>query len=72
MNRGDYILAWEGGTLSGEETITFFQSLIDDGSAWRLQGMYRRQATALIEAGLCKEITGGTEDERKGCITKAK
>jgi hypothetical protein len=47
------ILAFEEGDLSEAEVITLFQHLIDDGSAWSLQGSYGRTAKALIEAGLC-------------------
>jgi len=49
----DKIIAYESGELSDEETIELFQSLINDGTAWQLQGTYGRQANALIEAGLC-------------------
>jgi len=33
--------------------IQSFQSLIDSGIVWQLQGFYGRTAHALIEAGLC-------------------
>ena len=33
--------------------IQSFQSLIDSGIVWQLQGFYGRTAQALIEAGLC-------------------
>lgn len=49
----DTILAWEHGELSHEEAIEFFQGLINDGTAWKLQGSYGRTAKALIEAGYC-------------------
>ncbi len=46
------MIAWEQGELSEEETVTLFQSLVNSGLAWQLQGAYGRQALALIEAGL--------------------
>ena len=33
--------------------IQSFQSLIDSGIVWQLQGFYGRTAQALIEGGLC-------------------
>ena len=47
------MMDWEDGQLTDEETFAFFQKLIDNGMAWTLQGMYGRQAVALIEAGYC-------------------
>ena len=40
---------------SEEETIEFFQSLIDSGLVWQLQGSYGRTAMFLIEQGYCEE-----------------
>ncbi len=48
------IIDYECGTLSEEKTIDLFQSMIDDGSVWTLQGHYGRTAKALIDAGYCK------------------
>ena len=44
---------WEAGELSEEETVDFFQKLIDSGLAWTLQGCYGRQAALFIKEGLC-------------------
>jgi hypothetical protein len=49
----DKIIQFESGEMDDQETINFFQELIDDGLVWNLQGMYGRMATALIEAGHC-------------------
>ena len=38
---------------SEEVTIEAWQMLIDTGTCWQLQGWFGRQATALIEAGIC-------------------
>lgn len=40
-----------------EEEIKAWQHLIDTGICWQLQGWFGRQATFLIEHGLCKVKT---------------
>ena len=54
MDQLDQIIAYEQGDLSEEDTVTLFQSLIDSGVVWRLQGHYGRTARKLIEAGYCQ------------------
>ena len=49
----DNIMAFESGELNEQQTIEFFQSLIDSGLVWQLQGSYGRFAHSLIKAGLC-------------------
>jgi hypothetical protein len=53
FNLVDFIIRYENGECTEEEMIEGFQQLIDSGMAWKLQGMYGRQAARLIEAGLC-------------------
>lgn len=38
---------------SEEQVIEAWQTLIDTGLAWQLQGWFGRQASALIDAGVC-------------------
>lgn len=54
MDQIDQIIAYENGELDEVETIELFQSLIDSGLVWQLQGHYGRTAARLIEAGLCE------------------
>lgn len=46
------IIAFESGELDQDGVIELFQSLVDSGLAWSLQGSYGRTAQALIQAGL--------------------
>lgn len=55
MLQVDQLIAYEQGELSDDETISFFQSLIDSGLAWSLQGHYGRTAANLIQSGLCTQ-----------------
>ena len=48
----DKIIAYEQGNLSDDETLELFQTLVDNGMAWSLQGSYGRTAASLLEAGL--------------------
>ncbi len=55
MSIVDGIMAFESGELDDEGVITLFQTLLDDGTVWRLQGSYGRLAKRLLDAGLIKE-----------------
>lgn len=48
----DDIIRWENGDMDEGQEISFFQTLVNTGLAWRLQGSYGRTAAALIDAGL--------------------
>lgn len=55
MNHIDFIMALEGGEIESEEELAAgMQAMINDGTAWQLQGSYGRLASQLIEAGLCQ------------------
>ena len=47
----DKIIAYEEGSLSDDETIDLFQSLVNSGLAWQLHGSYGRTAARMIEQG---------------------
>jgi hypothetical protein len=64
MDLVDTIIAYEEGNLGEQETIAFFQELIDSGLVWQLQGRYGRTAVSLIEAGLCSRKP--VKQERQG------
>jgi hypothetical protein len=48
----EVIVRYEQGELEEQEVIDLFQSLVNSGLAWSLQGHYGRTAMDLIEAGL--------------------
>lgn len=58
MSELDSIIAYEQGELSYEDTIALFQSLVNSGLAWRLQGHYGRTATAMVADGLISLSAG--------------
>ena len=60
MDRVDKIISFEDGSMENEDVIIFIQELIDDGSAFTLQGIYGRIALSLIRSGLCHHK--GNED----------
>ena len=53
MDNIDKIVAFENGELDDVEIIELFQSLIDSGLVWKLQGFYGRTAHNLIKSGAC-------------------
>jgi hypothetical protein len=48
-----FVMDYESGELGDDAIVEGFQHMIDNGSAWQLQGHYGRTAHALIENGLC-------------------
>jgi hypothetical protein len=54
MNTIEKIIAYENGEMEDpQETVQFFQEIINSGLIWQLQGHYQRTAKSLIEAVLC-------------------
>jgi hypothetical protein len=47
------IIDYEGGEMEDEDVVKMYQSMINDGTAWRFQGSYGRQAMEYIRAGAC-------------------
>lgn len=47
----DQIIAYENGDLDFDGYLELFQTLVDNGLAWTLQGHYGRTAAALIDNG---------------------
>lgn len=54
MSDVDFIIAFENGELDNfDDLVAGFQRLIDNDTVWRLQGMYGRCASRLIDQGFC-------------------
>jgi hypothetical protein len=47
----DTLMAYEGGELEFDDVVDMFQTLVDSGLVWQLQGSYGRTAAALIASG---------------------
>lgn len=47
---------------SEEQIIEAWQTLIDTGLAWRLQGWFGRTASTLIEQGVCRHPQHSTQE----------
>ena len=47
------IMAFEEGTMTEDEFVSFIQDGINRGWVWQLQGCYGRTAQALIDCGVC-------------------
>lgn len=51
----DKFVRFENDEMEDDETIDFFQYLVDTGMVWRLQGSYGRMAQYLIEIGVVSD-----------------
>lgn len=61
----DQMIAWEEGEITYEGMIALFQELVNSGLAWQLQGMYGRQASAMLDAGVITspfQVVGDSDD----------
>lgn len=50
----NFIMAYESGELDDDEVTAGFQTLLDNGMVWNLQGSYQRMAQALLDAGMIR------------------
>lgn len=51
MTITEQLIAYEDGSLSPEDSLALFSTLVTSGLAWGLQGSYGRTARRLIEDG---------------------
>ena len=54
MTLTEKMVAYEKGDLTEQQTIAFFQEMLDTGLVWKLQGHYGRTASRLLDEGLIK------------------
>ena len=47
------IIDYENGDMDWDRIVDFFQTLINSGMCWKLQGHYGRTASQLIMDGYC-------------------
>jgi len=62
LNLTNEIIAYENGEMSHEEVLDFFQKLVDNGLAWKLQGHYGRTAANLIYDGEIRAATASLDE----------
>lgn len=55
MDLVDKIMRFENDEMDNPEIIIFFQELVDNGMAWKLQGSYGRTAQKLIDACMIRD-----------------
>jgi hypothetical protein len=65
------IMAYEAGELDADGERRLFQSLVDSGLAWKLQGHYGRTAAAMIKAGEITAPTIEASPERRDAMERA-
>lgn len=58
----EIIEGFDGEQHTDKEIIAAFQSLINSGAVWKLQGFYGRTAAQLIEDGVCKHAKKDRSD----------
>lgn len=61
------VMRYEDGLMDREETIDFFQELVDSGEAWSLQGSYGRMAEMLIKSGFVLDTHNVLDLGRNDC-----
>ena len=54
MTLTEKLTAYEKGDLTEEQTVAFFQEMLDTGLVWELQGHYGRAAEYLLDLGVIK------------------
>lgn len=55
--------------VSEERYVEAFQSLIDSGVVWQLQGWYGRTARGLIDAGYCTTRNRKTHQQKEKSLS---